>query len=166
MPKRHVALCKETGMQQRNTSQLLFTYSSGPFPPQIIGMCMKVAWVIPKEVKWVTMQILPSKITKEILNVAGLACFCSVYLPLSRTLRCSRNSKNHSRCEDTDPELSTSNNSRGVGLNVEPLLIGHRGSSCQSSSQRDAQTWEAQNKNGRLWVKRSYETREIKTTEW
>lgn len=35
-------------------------------------------------------------------------------------------------CEDTDPELSARNNKRGVGLNVEPLLIGHKGSSYQT----------------------------------
>lgn len=34
-------------------------------------------------------------------------------------------------CEETDPELSTRNNKSGVELSVEPLLIGHKGSSYQ-----------------------------------
>lgn len=35
-------------------------------------------------------------------------------------------------CEETDPELSTRNNKSGVELSVEPLLIGHKGSSYQA----------------------------------
>lgn len=34
-------------------------------------------------------------------------------------------------CEETDPELSTRHNKRCVELSVEPLLVGHKGSSYQ-----------------------------------
>lgn len=34
--------------------------------------------------------------------------------------------------DGTDPEARTRNNSKGVGLVAEPLLTGHKGSSCQT----------------------------------
>lgn len=49
-------------------------------------------------------------------------------------------------CEDTDPEHSTSNKGRGVELSVQPLLIGHKGSSYQTTAAASADA-ESQNKN-------------------